>query len=86
MTYTIEKKEVSVEVTLNITAEEWAKHCDEAFNKNKGKYSVPGFRKGHVPRRILENMYGKEFLYDEALDLCFGNYYGEALDLSLIHI
>ncbi len=80
MTYTIEKKEVSVEVTLNITTEEWAKHCDEAFNKNKGKYSVPGFRKGHVPRRILENMYGKEFLYDEALDLCFGNYYGEALD------
>lgn len=79
MNYTIEKKEVSVEVTLTITAEEWAKHCDEAFNKNRSKFSVPGFRKGHVPRKILENMYGKEFLYDDALDTCFGTYYGEAL-------
>jgi len=80
MNYTLEKKDVNVEVTLTITAEEWAQHCDTAFNKNKKKFAVPGFRKGHAPRKILENMYGKEFIYDEALDLCFPEYYAQAIE------
>ncbi|MEG1710579.1 MAG: trigger factor [Clostridia bacterium] len=80
MKYTLDKKDVTVEVTLTITAEEWAQHCDTAFNRTKNKYAQPGFRKGHVPRKILENIYGKQFLFDDALEVCFPEYYGEAID------
>lgn len=80
MKYTLEKKDTSVVVTLNITAEEWVKHTDEAFEKTKANYQHAGFRKGHVPRKVLENAYGPHFLDEDALDCCFPTYYSEALE------
>lgn len=80
MKYTLEKKDTSVIVKIEITPEEWAKYTDEAFEKNKASYQHAGFRKGHVPRKVMESVYGPRFLDEDALDICFGLYYSEALE------
>ena len=70
MKYTVkpaEKSTVRVNITLN--AEEWANAHSKAYDKTKGKFSVPGFRKGKVPKNVIEQMYGKGVFYEEAINL-----------------
>ena len=69
MKYELEKKENGLYVAnVNYTAEEWDKALNNAYEKNKGKYNVPGFRKGHAPRNIIEKNYGVGVFLNEALD------------------
>lgn len=56
------------------------KGLDSAFNKVKGTLNVPGFRKGRVPRRIFNQMFGEESLYEDALNDIFPTAYEEALE------
>ncbi|MDW7673028.1 MAG: trigger factor [Bacillota bacterium] len=62
----IEKNQVSLE--FQIEATDFSNAISQAFKKVAGKVNIPGFRKGKVPRQILENYVGKEALYDEALE------------------
>ena len=81
MKYKVSKKEknvVTLEITLN--AEEWKSEVDNAYNKNKGKYAVEGFRKGKVPRKIIEQMYGPTVFYEDALTDAFSRHYADILD------
>ena len=56
MKYTFEKAEKStVKITIDLTAKEWQSAIDLAYDKTKGRYSMPGFRKGKVPQKVLEN-------------------------------
>ena len=81
MKYTFEKTEKStVTVTMELTAEEWKSSIDLAYEKTKGKYSIPGFRKGKVPKKVLESAYGEGVFYEEAINQAFPKYYGEVLD------
>ena len=81
MKYTFEKGEKStVKVTMKLTAEEWKSAIDTAYEKTKNKYSMPGFRKGKVPQKVLENTYGEGIFYEEAINQAFPKYYGEVLD------
>lgn len=80
MKYTQKKEKNTVTVTFKATAEEWAKFDVRAYEQNKGKYNVPGFRKGHVPKSVLENRYGKGLFFEDALYLCAQEYYGNFLD------
>lgn len=81
MDYTVEKLEKSrVKFTININAEEMEEAFREAFNKNRGKYRLEGFRPGKVPRKVLEAQYGKDFLLGDAVDIILPKYFGEALD------
>jgi trigger factor len=80
MNYTYEKLKNQVKFTITLTAEEWAQANEQAYNQNKGKYSVQGFRKGHVPKKILENIYGKGVFFEEAFNIALPKYYGEVLD------
>ena len=81
MKYTFEKAEKStVKVSMKLTAEEWKASIDQAYQKTKGKYSMPGFRKGKVPQKVLENAYGEGVFYEEAINIAFPKYYGEVLD------
>ena len=81
MKYTFEKAEKStVKVTMKLTAEEWKSAIDLAYQKTKNKYSMPGFRKGKVPQKVLENAYGEGVFYEEAINQAFPKYYGEVLD------
>ena len=61
MNYRVEKGEKStVKIYITLDKTEWAEANTAAYNKTKGKYSLQGFRKGHVPKSILEKIMGKK--------------------------
>ena len=65
-----EKKEnIKAELTVVVTPEEFDKALEESYKKNRAQISVPGFRKGKAPRKLIENMYGANVFYDDALDM-----------------
>ena len=67
MSVQVEKLEKNMaKLTIEVPAEELEKAIQSAYQKNKGKISVPGFRKGKVPRQLIEKMDGKEVVYGEA--------------------
>ena len=81
MKYTFEKAEKStVKITITLNAEEWKAAISAAYEKTKGKYSLPGFRKGKVPKHLLEATYGEGIFYEDAINTAFPKYYGEVLD------
>ena len=81
MKYTFEKAEKStVKITITLDAEEWKQAINAAYEKTKGKYSLPGFRKGKVPKHLLEATYGEGVFYEDAINEAFPKYYGEVLD------
>ena len=52
----------------------------KAYNKNKGKINVPGFRKGHAPKAVIEQFYGKNVFFEDAFEIAFPDAYGAALE------
>lgn len=69
MKYTVEKKENGVYVAnVNVEKQDWDKALNTAYEKNKGKFNIPGFRKGHAPRNIIEKTYGAGAFMNEAID------------------
>lgn len=81
MKYTFEKAEKStVKITIELNETEWNEALTLAYNKTKGKYSLPGFRKGKVPKHLIESTYGKGVFYEDAINEAFPKYYGEVLD------
>jgi len=69
MKYNLEKKENGVfEAKVTVEKQDWDKALDAAYQKNKGKFNIPGFRKGHAPRNIIEKTYGAGAFMNEALD------------------
>ena len=81
MKYTFEKAEKStVKVTIELAKEEWQEANQKAYDKTKGRYAMPGFRKGKVPKKVLENAYGVGLFYEDAINYAFPKYFGEILD------
>lgn len=80
MKYEVATAEKSnVKITITFTPEEWAQANDKAYLQNKKKYAVNGFRKGKVPKHVLELYYGKGVFYEDALNLLYAENYGEIL-------
>ncbi len=77
-TKALEKSRVRFTITLDKT--EWTAAIQEAYNKNKHKFSVQGFRKGKVPMKVIENLYGKGVFYEDAINIAFPKYYMQVLD------
>lgn len=67
-------------LTIEAPAEEFEQAIDKAYQKNKSKLSIPGFRKGKVPRKMIEQMYGKEIFYEEAANIVIPSAYAKAVD------
>ena len=67
-------------LTITIDAETFRKALNEAYKKTAGRYAVPGFRKGHAPRKVIESMYGEGIFYEDAFDACWGEAYDAAID------
>ena len=76
MNYTQSVGEKStVKLTITFTAEEWKEAISKAYKKTRGKYAVPGFRKGKAPQPVLENYYGKGLFFEDALNILYGEHY-----------
>lgn len=81
MSVQVEKLEKNMaKLTIEVSTEELEKAIESAFQKNKNKISVPGFRKGKVPRKMVEKMYGKEIFYEDAANELIPDAYENALD------
>ena len=65
---------------MEAPAEEFEKAIDKAYQKSRNKLSIPGFRKGKVPRRMIEQMYGKEIFYEDAANIVIPSAYAKAVD------
>ena len=64
MSLQVEKLEKNMaKLTIEVSAEELEKAIEGAYQKNKNKISIPGFRKGKAPRKMIEQMYGKSVFY-----------------------
>lgn len=81
MNYTQAAAEKStVKLTITFTGEEWKSAIDKAYTRTRGKYSVPGFRKGKAPKPVIENYYGKGVFFDEALNVLYSENYFSILE------
>jgi len=81
MSVQVEKLEKNMaKLTIEVSAAEFEKALEDAFLKNKNKISVPGFRKGKVPRQMVEKMYGPEIFYEDAANALIPDAYSKAID------
>jgi len=64
----ISKDNGVVKFSIEFTADEWADAINKAYIANRAKFSIDGFRKGKAPRKIIENYYGHDIFWDEALN------------------
>lgn len=62
------KEKFSVELIVEVGAEEFEAAIERAYKKNRGSISVPGFRKGKAPRKVIEGMYGAGVFYQDAIE------------------
>ena len=80
MSLQVEKLEKNMaKLTIEVSAEELEKAVEKAYQKQKGQISIPGFRKGKVPRQMVEKMYGKEVFYEDAANELIPDAYDKAL-------
>ncbi|MGL5259019.1 MAG: trigger factor [Lachnospiraceae bacterium] len=81
MSLQVEKLENNMaKLTIEVEASEVEKAIEKAYQKQKKSISIPGFRKGKVPRPMVEKMYGKEVFYEEAANTLIQENYGLAYD------
>ena len=81
MSLQVEKLEKNMaKLTIEAGAEDLEKAIEKAYQKQKNKISIPGFRKGKVPRQMVEKMYGKEVFYEDAANELIPDAYDKALD------
>lgn len=81
MSLQVEKLEKNMaKLTIETDVEEFEKAIEKAYQKQKSKISIPGFRKGKVPRQMVERMYGKEVFFEEAANIVIPDAYDKALD------
>ena len=87
MAVQVEKKEKSMAViTVTVPAEDFAKAMKETYNREKGRYSLPGFRKGHAPQKMIEQFYGKGVFFEGAVNSCINRTYPDAAKESGLDI
>ncbi len=81
MKYTSQAAEKStVKLTIEFSKEEWDNAVGEAYKRTRGKFAVPGFRKGKAPKAVVENYYGKGVFFDEAFNVLYSEHYPSILD------
>lgn len=81
MSLQVEKLEKNMaKLTIEASAEDLEKAIEKAYQKQKKQISIPGFRKGKVPRQMVEKMYGKEVFYEDAANELIPDAYEKALE------
>ena len=81
MSLQVEKLENNMaKLTIEVPADDLEKALQSAYMKQKNKIAMPGFRKGKVPRQMIEKMYGPEIFYDDAANTLIPKAYSEAYE------
>ena len=81
MSLQVEKLEKNMaKLTIEVSADDLEKALQSAYKKQKNRINLPGFRKGKVPRQMIEKMYGSEIFYDDAINELMPKAYAEAYD------
>ena len=81
MSYTCERLSSNkVKMTFEIPAADFDAAMQKAYIKNRSRIAVPGFRKGHAPRKMIETMYGESVFYEDAFDIVFPDVYDAAIE------
>ena len=81
MSLQVEKLEKNMaKLTIEVPASDLEKALQSAYKKQKNKISLPGFRKGKVPRQMIEKMYGAEIFFDDAANEIIPKAYADAYD------
>ncbi|MDR0880360.1 MAG: trigger factor [Clostridioides sp.] len=75
----IKKEGNKVNLKITVDNANFEKAVEKAYKQNRGKYNVPGFRKGKAPRVILETQFGKGIFYNDAVEILFPEVYPEAI-------
>ncbi|HZK00475.1 MAG TPA: trigger factor [Tissierellaceae bacterium] len=76
----LEKKENNkVSFKFELEADEFERALQETYNKNRGRFNIPGFRKGKAPRKIIEMNYGEEIFYEDAINLLLPEAYDNSI-------
>ena len=88
MSLQVEKMEKNMaKLTIEVSAEDLDKAMQNAYQKAKGRISIPGFRKGKAPRKMIEQMYGKGVFLEDAANALIPEHYSKALaecDLEIV--
>ena len=81
MSCTVEKLDKSMaKLTIEVSAEDFEKAVESAYQKQKNKISLPGFRKGKAPRKMIEMQYGKEIFFEDAANEVIPTAYEKAYE------
>ena len=81
MSVAVEKLEKNMaKLTIEVSAEELEKAIQGAYQKQKNRINIPGFRKGKAPRKMIEKMYGTGVFYEDAANALIPEAYSKALD------
>ena len=81
MSLQVEKLENNMaKLTIEVPAEEFDAAIKTAYNHNKGKFNIPGFRKGKAPQAMIEKMYGAGIFYEEAANAVIDASYPKAAE------
>lgn len=87
MSLQVEKLEKNMaKLTVEVPAEQFDEALKTSYNKNKGKFNIPGFRKGKAPQAMIEKMYGAGILYEDAVNVLIDKSYPGAIDESGLDI
>ena len=87
MSFTVENLEKNMaKLTIEVSAEDFEKALQKAYEKNKNKIAVNGFRKGKVPRAVIEKVYGAGVFYEDAANAIIPDAYAKAADESELEI
>ncbi|GMQ59474.1 trigger factor [Vallitalea sediminicola] len=87
MNVNIETLEKSmVKLTIEVDADRFEEGMKHAYNKNKNKITVPGFRKGRVPRQLIEKNYGAEIFYEDAVNYIIPDAYDKAIEDNKLEV
>ena len=80
----ISKENGVVKFSIEFSPEEWSDAINKAYLANRSKFRIDGFRKGKAPRKIIENYYGHDVFWDEALNALLDNgYYDAVKDMDI---
>ncbi len=75
-----------VKLTFEVSPERFDEGIKAAYNKNKKKFSIPGFRKGKVSLAVIEKMYGREVFYDDAINYVLPEAYENAIKEAALEV